>query len=155
MLNRLFIMLIVLSMTLTGCMQNVDENANEQFYETQKYEWQGYQPTITIEADINPGNVASILIEKYLQHYMDNSIPESDRLEDYIINKIDMVEESDRGLVFSVSFSVQGVSEQSSWRAGNGTIKENGWIEDKFMFVKVIQEGNSFTMTEWNTGGFK
>ncbi len=125
---------------------------SEQSSKAHKPQGLEYQPTIT--AGIDADFIALGLIEEYLSFHMDESIPEVERVKDYIIEDIDILKETDSGFVFTVGFSVQGAIDATSWKAGNGIVKDHGWIEDKFMFVHVIQEGDSFTMVDWNTGEY-
>lgn len=72
-------------------------------------------------------------------------------LRDYKINEITIKEKTDDGLFYSAKFSVQGFNDNTPWVAGNGVIKDHGWIEDKFMFITAIKKDNTYTMTGWGT----
>ncbi len=122
----------------------------EKSYEAEKYEELTFQPTITIDFDKELNLVASQLIAEYLSYHMDDSIPRGERVKDFKIKDIHILKETDLGFIFIVRFSVQGVIEQTAWRTGNGMVKDNGWIEYNYMFVNVVQSGNSFTMIDWN-----
>jgi hypothetical protein len=109
-----------------------------------------YQPSIIVGNETAP-EIARSLLQKYLQHYSSNEVPESERLKDYKIKEITIKEKINDGFVYSAKFSVQGFNDTTHWVAGNGIVKDHGWIEDKFMFITVIQKDNTFTMTGWGT----
>lgn len=155
----LVIMLIFLESTaLSGCVgQYAEKTRYQQTYESQKsdsIQQNGndfYQPSMTAKPGTNLETVARSLLEKYLKHYMENSIPEAERLKAFRIKEIKLQEKNDSGFVYTAEFSVQGVAKNTSWVAGNGIVKNDGWIEDKFMFIKVVQKGNTYTMKKWGT----
>lgn len=111
-----------------------------------------YKPSITVEGNVKSEEIARTFLEKYFKHYMENTVPIEERLKDFRIDRIDIKEESPNGIYFTVSFSVKPSISNSDWMAGNGVIKENGWMEKKFWFVTVKKEGNTYIMEGWGTG---
>lgn len=109
-----------------------------------------YQPSITVASETEL-DIARNLLDKYLQHFASSEVPESKRLKDYKINEITIREKSNVGFVYTAKFSVQGFNDNAPFGSGNGVIKDNGWIEDKFMFIRVSQKDKTFTMTEMAT----
>lgn len=112
-----------------------------------------YYPSITVTYETDP-EIARSLLDKYLQHYASSEVAESERLKDYKINEIAIREKTNDGFVYTAKFSVQGFNNNTPLGAGNGVIKDNGWIEDKFMFIRVSQKDKTFTMTGMATSPF-
>lgn len=54
------------------------------------------------------------------------------------------------GLLNTYIFSVLPVID-GAYLAGNGAIGENGWINDKCMFIKAIKINNTYQMEDWGT----
>jgi len=109
-----------------------------------------YQPSITASSETTE-EIAWSLLQKYLQHYASNEVPESERLRDFKVNEITVREKTSDGFVYSAEFSVQGFNDNTVWVAGNGIVKDHGWVENKFMFITVNQKDNIYTMTGWGT----
>lgn len=156
MLKKVLVILLIFlaSTALSGCVGQYAETRHQQTSESQKndsIQQNGYQPSMTVKPGTNLETVARSLLEKYLKHYMENSIPEPERLKAFKIKEIKLQEKNDSGFVYTAEFSVQGVDENTSWVAGNGIVKNDGWIEDKYMFIKVAKKGNTYTMKEWGT----
>jgi len=110
-----------------------------------------YQPSIIANDETEP-EIASILLERYLQHYKSNDMSEYERLKDYKISEIIIKDKTNDGFIYTARFSVQGVIENTAWGAGNGILNGQGWIEDKFVFVTVKHKDNTYTMIGWATG---
>ncbi|MGB9679148.1 MAG: hypothetical protein ACPL3A_04005 [Thermoanaerobacteraceae bacterium] len=111
-----------------------------------------FKPSVTVQKDEKLEIIADKLMNEYLNHYTENNIKEVDKIKAFKIDDIKVQKKDKDGFVFAVSFSVEPVAKDSYWFAGNGTIKDDGWVYGKFLFVTVKQNGNTYTMTEWGTG---
>ena len=121
-----------------------------------------YTPTISVDAVSkgNPQEVAGNLVNQWLSHFK-SRINIQNRLDAYEIHDIRLREAQGDEFVVTASFSVKPTSNCSDWLmgifcsdwiAGNGTLEENGWIRHKFLFFKVIKEGNWYKLQVIGTG---
>jgi hypothetical protein len=77
------------------------------------------------------------------------------RLQDFKVVKASMnaVQELPAGIMVRVHYSVLPAdrSEHSSWRAGNGTLRRNGWI-DKIAVIGMVEENGQWVIRGFGTG---
>jgi hypothetical protein len=91
-------------------------------------------------------SISNNLIKEYLNSYKLDNKKEDEKLLDYRINKLTLDSKNIIGTDFSftVRFSVQAVNSNSVWFAGNGTLGNNGWIDDKYKEVTVVKEKGKY-----------
>lgn len=104
-----------------------------------------FTPSITSDPT-NLGLIAKELMRAYFNNYTADSIPEDQGLLSYKLNQIRIISQSAYGFMFYLDYSVQGASETTSWHAGNGVSKGNGFVEGKVWFVRVAKQGNTYKM---------
>lgn len=93
---------------------------------------------------------AERLFREYLTGYQRATV--EDRLEDFTINTIEIVEKRENGFVFTVSYDVKPAAANSDWIAGNGAVGPDGWIVGKFNFVTVEDVDGGPVITGQGTG---
>lgn len=115
-----------------------------------------HKPRITVENDeIIQREIAYKLMDERLKSFKSSAVNKQERIKDYKIYSVHIHSQVNSGFVFTIDYSVKPTIIESGWRAGNGAYNEkSGWIESKFLFVRVLQEGNTFTYVEGATGGF-
>ena len=114
-------------------------------YPPSQTQFEMFTPSITSDqTDLDL--IAKELMKANFKHYTVGSIPEDQRLLSYKLNQIRIISQSAYGFMFYLDFSVQGASEATSWYAGNGSGKGNGFVEGKVWFVRVAKQGNAYKM---------
>lgn len=115
-----------------------------------------YRPDskVSIEtSSTNLNEVASMLSDKYLSQYKKFNVIKRDRLKDYTINSVDIIQDTKTpdSFEFILAYSVKPDSLDSYWVAGNG---EQGliWIRNKAAFVQVEKSGDKYVITSMGTG---
>ncbi len=73
-------------------------------------------------------------------------------LTDYRINDIDIESQDIHNFIVSVSYDVQYTNESDMWVAGNGELKDNNWVVDKFAVVDITQINDKYVITNIGTG---
>lgn len=73
-------------------------------------------------------------------------------LTDYRINDVEIESQDLYKFTVSVSYDIQYTNESNMWVAGNGEIKDNNWIVDKFALVDITQINNKYVITNIGTG---
>jgi hypothetical protein len=93
-------------------------------------------------------SISNSLIKEYLNSYESDDKKEDVRLLDYRINKLTLSSKNIIGTDFSftVRYSVQAVSSNSVWFAGNGTLGDNGWVNDNYKEVTVAKENGKYVI---------
>lgn len=128
----------------------IADNGKYKIHRISEYPPPQIQPDIftssVIPNSTNPGSIATELMNAYFKHFTTDSIPNDQRLLSYRLNEIRIISQSAYGFMFYLDYSIQGTNEATSWCAGNGKIKANGIVENKVWFVRVVKEGNKYTM---------
>ena len=73
-------------------------------------------------------------------------------LTDYRINDIDIESQDIHNFTVSVSYDIQYTNESDMWVAGNGELKDNNWVVDKFAVVDITQINDKYVITNIGTG---
>lgn len=89
-------------------------------------------------------NIATELMNEYLNKNKVVSVNENNILLDYKINEITIIENNMSGFVFSVVYSVKPEKNKLYWIAGTGEIRNNGWIENKYQEVTVVKVNGKY-----------
>ncbi len=92
--------------------------------------------------------IARTLFDNYLKQYLSEDFSSKNRLTDYTIDNINVVEDLSKESCFSfnVSFSVDPSQGNSYWFSGNGKIQENGWITGKYLAVDAVKNNNGWSI---------
>lgn len=114
-----------------------------------------YKPSITVEdTKMTQQQIAEKLMDERLKSFKSRAVSKRLRIKDYKIFFVYIHKQLNSGFVFTVDYSVKPAIVESDWRAGNGAYNEkSGWSESKFLFVRVLQEGSTFSYDEGATGG--
>jgi poly-gamma-glutamate capsule biosynthesis protein CapA/YwtB (metallophosphatase superfamily) len=104
--------------------------------------------------------VARRLFEQWMEYGAAPALPNAQRIFDYEIEGLKVNEEQQARAVelgvdyiAEVTFSVRPIVPQfSSWVAGNGELKLDGWVRQKSLFVGVRDEGERYRMVVLGTG---
>lgn len=73
-------------------------------------------------------------------------------LTDYRIGDINVENEEGYKFTVSVSYDIQYTNESNMWVAGNGVLKDNNWIVDKFALVDIEQVNDKYVITNMGCG---
>lgn len=118
------------------------------------YVGEPYRPSLTVDSPTpDLDKVARDLWTDYLEHHVASDQPDGQRLAEYVINNIKVYEEDATHFWFSVDYSVKPAVMSTTWIAGNGDQKFNGWIEGKYQEIDVVRNGDTFTVVGGGTGG--
>lgn len=87
-------------------------------------------------------------MKDYLESYKYYSKEENEKLLNYSIDKINIESKNifNSEFSFTVKFSVQPVSSESVWIAGNGILGNSGWINNKYKEVTVVKRNGRYTV---------
>ena len=164
-MKKVVIVFIILLIILTGCgkqdnlpAKGTSENkpsvgfSNNVAVTSQQEQRQGiYKASVPYTQGEDLNEVANNLITMYLEHYKNTSDEQVNlKLMEYKIQKAEVYKSDEVGFMFNAIFSVLPVMD-GAYLAGNGSIGENGWINDKCMFIKVIKINDTFQMEDWGT----
>lgn len=144
-LNKIFIILLIFIMSLFLCkIWAMGINYNE-----------NYKSEIVItDSSLSNDDIAYKLMDRYLGHYKSFSVQLGLRLKDYRINKVrantntseSLIKENvGSGFIFGVNFSFRpSLSESDIFFPGNGTKRDDGWIENEGREVIVVKVGDTY-----------
>lgn len=101
----------------------------------------------------SPEEIAEKMFALWLDHFKYLSVDESVRLDDYLITEVVFPPEfqlcaQDLGIEYiaRVLFSVRTIRYPApDWVAGNGTIGDDHWINDKTVNIAVFKTGDAFS----------
>lgn len=103
------------------------------------------QDNLTLE------QIAKLVFENQMQYVEGSNYPDQSRIKDYKISTIRIEKIHDEGFIFSVDYSILPATNKFVL-AGNGSIGDNGWINDKFHFVDVINVNGTYKIVSMATG---
>lgn len=166
-MKKLLIYCIVLLIVLTGCSRQSDvsskddlklnntrlvvQSTNNNTTPQQEQNQQVYKPSVPYNQGEDLNIVANNLITMYLEHYKTASdAPDNLKLKDYKIKKAEVYQTDKEGFMFNAIFSVLPEMD-GAYVAGNGIIGDNGWVNDKCLFVKVSKDNNTYKWVDWGT----
>jgi len=166
-MKKLVVFCTILLMVLTGCSRqgnvpskdtleneskpSIAQSNNDSATSQQEQSPKTYKPSVPYAQGEDLNKVANNLIIMYLEHYKNASDEPADlKLKDYRIQKVEVYKSDEAGFMFNAIFSVLPQTE-GAYVAGNGTIGENGWVNDKCMFIKVTKSNNTYQMVDWGT----
>lgn len=165
-MKKLLIYCIVLLIVLTGCTQQSDVSSKDDLKlnntplvvqstnnttPQQEQNQQVYKPSVPYNQGEDLNIVANNLITMYLEHYKTASdAPDNLKLKDYKIKKAEVYQTDKEGFMFNAIFSVLPEMD-GAYVAGNGIIGDNGWVNDKCLFVKVSKDNNTYKWVDWGT----
>ena len=95
--------------------------------------------------------IAKLVFENQMQYVEGANYPDESRIKDYKISTIRIEKIHDEGFIFSVDYSILPATKKFVL-AGNGSIGDNGWINDKFHFVDVINVSGTYKIVSMATG---
>lgn len=160
------ILSVCLPMMISGCSENDKKD-------TQNKEVGSAEAKLEIEKNINAYKfyknlskgekveIARELFDDYInENRTDRAMVESQGLKrepvttftDYRINEIDIEKEEGLKFTVSVSYDIQYTNESNIWIAGNGELKENNWVINKFALVDIEQVKDKYIITSIGTG---
>ncbi|MBO8173286.1 MAG: hypothetical protein H0Z33_15545 [Bacillaceae bacterium] len=96
--------------------------------------------------------IADELFRRYLAGFMDPALPADRRIRDFIIESIEVREQNENGFQFLVTYSVLPDQEEDYVLAGNGRVRDDGWITNRTYFADVRQDGERYYLTNVGTG---
>jgi len=113
-----------------------------------------YVPAVSVGAvdQATPNEIAGTLIDQWLSHFKSDSVGIQNRPSEYEVHEIRVTEEHGNAFVITALFLVKPASIFSDWIAGNGVPGEDDWIRSKFLFFKVIREGDVYRLQVIGTG---
>ena len=96
--------------------------------------------------------VSNQIMLKFFDSCKNDSVAKIHQITDYIINNIYNFQGNSDKFSFSIIYSVKPVDiKKSTWLSGNGEIKEDGWIVNKYSFVDVQKTDNTYTIVNMGT----
>ncbi len=106
--------------------------------------------TISLDAaaDLSGSEIAAKLFEAQLEWQQAKRPLASGKITAYQIEKVTPVESTPG--VYSVVYSIQ--SNDDAYKAGNGHIAEDGWIYNKSLYVRVVQNEDGYKLEVIGTG---
>jgi len=114
-----------------------------------------------LENKDNYEKIATDLMQNYLNQYKSVNVVENKKLVSYKINKIDVgsFDDKDQCFRFTVDFSVkttikpvEGNMVKSDWVAGNGSMGNDNWINNKSLVFSVLKQNDIYKLIDAGTG---
>ncbi len=110
--------------------------------------------------DYTQEEIAKILFTQWLDHFKTQDADSQHRLSEYELLKVEtpnsfsaLRAEEDVDFIATISFSVKPSAFMfSSWVAGNGTVTDQAWIRNKFLFTGVKKDNNLYSLKILGTG---
>jgi len=112
---------------------------------------QGFTTVAKIVGDYSQEIIARKLYTKWLDHFLGKNIGDTARLDEYMINRIQIpvdqkCAKKSGGLFFvEVSAILKMASEHSDWGAGSGNTLDDGRLDKPFSGV-VYKDGDTYTL---------
>lgn len=103
------------------------------------------------QTDLKLEQIAKMVFENQMNYVEQPNCPDDRRIKDYKISTIKIEEIRDSGFIFSVNYSVLPATDKFVL-AGNGTIGNNGWMNDKYHFVDVSIDNGTYKIVSMATG---
>lgn len=103
-----------------------------------------YLPSFTVGQATAIEDAAGKLFIVYLEHYKKSDIPEAERIKDYRIDDVKIINSSGTDYVICAKFSVQCTENSPMW-TGDGSVKNNRWIEGKTLYITASMVGDSLS----------
>jgi len=113
-----------------------------------------YIPSLAISSvgNVSDDVIISRLCCQWLQHFKSTQVDEEDRLDDYVIHRVEFLgfnELAREQGVLSTAWLIYSVKPHkllySPWAAGNGVLK-NGWISRKSVIVGLYTENKFYKL---------
>ena len=87
-------------------------------------------------------------IDSYLKNYSNASSPMNSRIENYRIENIKGISQSENELRFTAVFSVKPMSNRSIWAERIGPISTSGWTPARTNMIRAVRSGDSYSIVE-------
>jgi|GEM_PF-2094402 len=106
-------------------------------------------------AKLSEEGIFRVLFTEYLESYLDIQDGYSMKIYDYRIEDIVKWEHIPKdmqkyGTIYNITYSVK--SKGKGWGPGNGSLKDDGWIENKSFFVTISEDDESYELLILGTG---
>lgn len=100
----------------------------------------------------NREKIANDLFSKFLTTYKGFNIPKRQRLKDFTVREIAIIESNETSFRFTVKYSLRTTVKDSDWHVGSGDPAEKNWINNKFSYVDVELRDKHYVIVSYGTG---
>ena len=101
-------------------------------------------PKITVEKCENGEDTAVSLFDAFLDYYEGSPVNSELKIDDYKISNLVVLEETSDELYFYCDYCIK--SQTKAWIVGNGVMGDEGWINNKVVFVECKIKENKVTL---------
>jgi hypothetical protein len=123
--------------------EDFDKFSGENLYITPIFQASNPSNTVTIkDEDMEAHEIVQALLHKLFGNYKSPEIGDV-QIEDYKIDKVDVIVTSDEGGVFGALYSVRGLKTRTPWDVNE---KANRWVIGKSLYGSFIKTGESIEL---------